>query len=313
MSKFFRGLASVGALFMGIYLANEYISSKATGERNPEDSKGDYYNWKGLNIFYKTCGEGSPVLLVHDISPESSLREWKFITPLLAEGHKVYAVDLPGCGNSAKPSTEYNPYYFSLLIEKFAEEVIGEECTVITSGAASVPGVLAMESDFISKILIIDPMSIAETKQAAGSKGRLMSRILCLPILGNALYNSLMSVPALQNKYDEAFRDTSAENYSAFIKDCHETSHIGNGTGRFLLAGEMDGPLLFDYSYSLGNLTKPACIMEGAYLDGLYEKVDAFKDINSSIKTTFINSTMAYPHIESPDNAISKMTAFIDG
>ena len=56
----------------------------------------------GTELHYVSAGEeGSPVLLVHGF-PESC---WVFhkLIPLLAEEHRVFAVDLRGFGDSASP------------------------------------------------------------------------------------------------------------------------------------------------------------------------------------------------------------------
>jgi len=56
-----------------------------------------FVNIDGLNINYIDEGEGSPVLLIHGWG--SSLKPWQ---PILAgfEGHRIVALDLPGCGES---------------------------------------------------------------------------------------------------------------------------------------------------------------------------------------------------------------------
>jgi pimeloyl-ACP methyl ester carboxylesterase len=62
---------------------------------------------KGTTIHYVSAGSaGSPILLVHGF-PETW---WTFhkLIPFLAENHRVFAVDLPGFGDSGKSSAEGN-------------------------------------------------------------------------------------------------------------------------------------------------------------------------------------------------------------
>lgn len=68
----------------------------------------------GLHVRYLTAGEGPPLVLLHALG-ESAL-DWQWVLPTLARTHRVYAVDLPGFGYSAKPSAEYSPAFFERFV-----------------------------------------------------------------------------------------------------------------------------------------------------------------------------------------------------
>jgi pimeloyl-ACP methyl ester carboxylesterase len=53
---------------------------------------------RGMNIHHVQAGSGTPVVLVHGWSQTS--HTWRKVVPTLARHHEVYAVDLPGLGNS---------------------------------------------------------------------------------------------------------------------------------------------------------------------------------------------------------------------
>ena len=55
----------------------------------------------GHDMAYYRAGNGETVLLVHGITTYSFI--WRNVFPLLARDHDVIAVDLLGCGDSAKP------------------------------------------------------------------------------------------------------------------------------------------------------------------------------------------------------------------
>ncbi len=57
-------------------------------------------------IFVRREGRGEPVVLLHGIA--HSAAAWSHVTPALAERHEVIALDLPGCGRSDKPTTDYS-------------------------------------------------------------------------------------------------------------------------------------------------------------------------------------------------------------
>lgn len=60
----------------------------------------------GVRIRYRRAGEGEPVVLLHGIA--HSLHAWDRVIVPLAETHDVVAIDLPGCGKSDKPDTDYS-------------------------------------------------------------------------------------------------------------------------------------------------------------------------------------------------------------
>ena len=55
----------------------------------------------GVRVHYVEAGQGSPVVLLHGLG--ASVAAWRENIGPLAERHRVYAVDLPGHGDSEKP------------------------------------------------------------------------------------------------------------------------------------------------------------------------------------------------------------------
>ncbi|WP_433251552.1 alpha/beta fold hydrolase [Streptosporangium sp. CA-135522] len=60
----------------------------------------------GVRMHYVTGGSGTPVVLIH--SWPQTWYGWRPIMPALAEHHTVYAVDLPGLGDSTGSPTGYD-------------------------------------------------------------------------------------------------------------------------------------------------------------------------------------------------------------
>jgi pimeloyl-ACP methyl ester carboxylesterase len=68
----------------------------------------------GLPIRYLGAGEGPPLVLLHGAGDNSL--DWRWVIPDLAATHRVYAPDLPGSPDSARPDAAYSPAFF----ERFA-------------------------------------------------------------------------------------------------------------------------------------------------------------------------------------------------
>jgi pimeloyl-ACP methyl ester carboxylesterase len=68
----------------------------------------------GLTIRYLAAGEGPPMVLLHGAGDNSL--DWRWVLRALARKHRVYAPDLPGSPDSARPPADYSPAFF----ERFA-------------------------------------------------------------------------------------------------------------------------------------------------------------------------------------------------
>jgi pimeloyl-ACP methyl ester carboxylesterase len=110
----------------------------------------------GLLIRYLTAGEGPPLLLLHALG-ESAL-DWRWILSDLTRTHRVYAPDLPGFGDSAKPAADYSPAFFERFAAAFLDALEVERTAVIGN---SLGGLIALrlalsESSRISALALID-------------------------------------------------------------------------------------------------------------------------------------------------------------
>ena len=91
----------------------EYIS---TADKLINSDEYEYYNWRFGKIAYKKTGEGSPLLLVHNLNVCSTSYEWRNNIEELAKSHTVYTIDLLGCGCSDRPGLTYTNYLYVELI-----------------------------------------------------------------------------------------------------------------------------------------------------------------------------------------------------
>ncbi|MCR8842375.1 alpha/beta hydrolase [Paenibacillus sp. SC116] len=59
-----------------------------------------------MDLHYEVHGEGEPVVLVH--SGAADVRDWAYITPILAKKYQVIVFDGRGCGQSPSPTVPPN-------------------------------------------------------------------------------------------------------------------------------------------------------------------------------------------------------------
>ncbi|MBO2448198.1 alpha/beta hydrolase [Actinomadura barringtoniae] len=77
----------------------------------------------GVRMHYVTGGRGTPVVLIHGW-PQSWYGWWP-IMPAIAKKHTVYAVDLPGLGDSAGSPTGYDKATLARYVHKLIAERLG--------------------------------------------------------------------------------------------------------------------------------------------------------------------------------------------
>ena len=61
----------------------------------------------GVHVRYREVGQGPAVVLLHGYS--ASLESWAGVAPVLAQDHRVIALDLKGFGWSSRPDGDYSP------------------------------------------------------------------------------------------------------------------------------------------------------------------------------------------------------------
>ena len=71
----------------------------------------------GLPIRYLAAGEGPPLVLLHGAGDNAL--DWRWVMPTLAATHRVYAPDLPGSPDSARPAADYSPAFFERFVASF--------------------------------------------------------------------------------------------------------------------------------------------------------------------------------------------------
>lgn len=125
---------------------------------------------QSFEIYYEIAGQGTPVLFLHTAGADGRQYAAQMADTGLAEGHRMYAMDLPFHGKSM-PSRAWNgaPYLLTAQIYQdwccaFIDQIIGEPAIVVggSMGAAMalvlaaerpshVRGVVALEPPFQSR------------------------------------------------------------------------------------------------------------------------------------------------------------------
>jgi len=104
----------------------------------------------GLPIRYLAAGEGPPLVLLHGAGDNSL--DWRWVIPDLAITHRVYALDLPGSPDSARPAADYSPAFFEQFAAGFLDALGIERATLVGN---SLGGLVAL------RLALYEPARVA--------------------------------------------------------------------------------------------------------------------------------------------------------
>jgi pimeloyl-ACP methyl ester carboxylesterase len=93
----------------------------------------------GLPIRYVVAGMGPPLVLLHGAGDNSL--DWQWVMPALAATHRIYAPDLPGSPDSARPAADYSPAFFELFVAAFIDALGIAQATFVGN---SLGGLIAL-------------------------------------------------------------------------------------------------------------------------------------------------------------------------
>ncbi|GAB4379482.1 MAG: alpha/beta fold hydrolase [Elainellaceae cyanobacterium] len=119
------------------------------------------WTWRGFPIAYQSQGEKGPaIVLIHGFG--ASCGHWRKNIPVLAEVGRVYAIDLLGFGNSAKPavsdSVNYTFETWGQQIADFCREIVGTPALLVGN---SIGCIVAMQAavdhpDWVREVALLN-------------------------------------------------------------------------------------------------------------------------------------------------------------
>src|SRR5215208_3315879 len=149
----------------------------ATGERTVIEAQ--TVEVDGLSIRYLTVGEGQPLVLLHGAGDNAL--DWQWVMPALAATYRVYAPDLPGSPDSARPAANYSPAFIERFVAAFVDALgIGQATFVGNSLGGLIALRLALsEPARVRALVLVDSAGL-------GSAINPLFTSVNVPLLGEA-------------------------------------------------------------------------------------------------------------------------------
>lgn len=119
------------------------------------------WSWNGFPIRYQTAGTtGDAVILIHGFGASSD--HWRQNIAVLAQTHRVYAVDLLGFGRSAKPKPDqaiaYSFETWGEQIRDFCRQVVGSPAFLVGNSIGCIAALQTaiIAPDWVQGIVLIN-------------------------------------------------------------------------------------------------------------------------------------------------------------
>ena len=292
-----------GTVIGTMHMVNRIFSYIATADDLLEESSYQFYEWRFGRIAYKIHGQGSPLLLIHDLNVCSSSREWKDLEDKLAETHTVYTLDLLGCGCSDHPVLTYTNYLYVQLITDFIKHIIKEKTDVIVSCGSCSFVLMACANDdtIIDRIAMINPDNLVNLAKIPTKRTKLIKYLLYTPVLGTFIYNMKVNKKTItQHCNDDLFYDTNTLDEREILTG-FEASHKDKTRSKYLYACQKSRYLNMNLMCCLNKINNSIFVITGGANPENLLTAEQYQNQIPSIEIIEMENTKKFPHVEKPD------------
>ncbi|HEX2349557.1 MAG TPA: alpha/beta hydrolase [Ktedonobacterales bacterium] len=266
------------------------------------------YPWSEGTIHYTVRGRGEPMLLLHDLFPGSSSFEYRNVFAALADHYRVFAPDLLGYGLSGRPSARYSPQLYVTLIEDLLRQALGatdQPAHVIASGRSAPLATLAAAArpHLIRSLTLIEPVGLlAPVAEADAAAPQMARALLRMPLIGESVYNALVSRAGLRRALRRKLADGAASGgrVSDDVID-HYYAMAHQRGARFAPADLLGAAPSAEASAAFADLTTPTLLIWGQR--DPQRPVSEGRTLRQAHPSAQLRifPTGAMPHVEAPD------------
>lgn len=295
-----------------IHIINKMISATAILKDMLHVSDRNYYKWRFGRIYYTKQGSGSPILLIHDLTPSSSGYEWNRIEKYLSMEHTVYTIDLLGCGRSDKPKITYTNFIYVQIICDFIKNVIKDRTDVIASGLSSSFLIMAChnEKELFNKLMVVNPPNLSSLNVIPDSRSKLLKFTIEIPIFGTLIYHMFTSQENIRNTFMEKYFFNPFHVTADLVDAYYEGAHRNSCDAKFLYASIISRYININISHGLKSIDNSIFIISGNKVNSADNIVNDYLQLNPAIETASILKTKLLPHLENPEAFLEQVGIF---
>lgn len=315
MNKKAKTILFLTALAAGtIHIINRFQYTVSTGKDLLIYPDNRYYEWRFGKIRYVKKGNGTPLLLLHDLTVGSSSYEYSKILDDLSKNHEVYCIDFLGYGMSDKPDITFTNYLYVQMITDFIKNVIGRKTDVVATGDAFPIAVMTCHnnSETIRRLTAINPQSLFQLNQIPSKQTRVLKFLLDTPIIGTFIYNLNTNKTVFQKIFEEKYfynpynieeKDVLSYVEASHLPDYHSKHAYASYVGRYTNANII---------HAIKEIDNSIFMIAGEEKEDNHTIIDNYTYYNSAIETIYLPKTKQLPHLENPKEVLSALNLFLE-
>ena len=173
------------------------------------------WTWRNHKIQYTVAGEGKPLLLIHGFG--ASLGHWRKNIPVLAQGYRVFAIDLLGFGGSDKPTLDYTLELWQQQIKDFWSAKIKEPTIFVGNSIGGLLSLMVITSfpDLAAGgVLINCAGGLNHRPDELNPPLRLImgafTKLVSTPVTGKFLFNRVRQKSRIRRTLYQVYKDRAA-------------------------------------------------------------------------------------------------------
>jgi pimeloyl-ACP methyl ester carboxylesterase len=295
-------LMSGGALLGAAAAYNAFARKGVDNLTNLIGGEEGGFDWRNRRISFTKRGEGPPILLIHGVHSAAWSYEWHDNVDYLARTNTVYTIDLLGFGRSERPAIRYSARLYISLLSDFIDQVIGDRCVLVATGLSGAYAVVlgARDPQRFPAIAMVNPAGLVRMNRTAGVAGEAGHLAVEAPIVGTAVFNSMVSHRSIRRFLQKTYVDDSIVT-EELVDIYYWTSHQRGA--RHAPAALMSGHLNLDISQALRRLSQPTLLVWGEEgSSGPVEESRSFRALKPDIEVALVSPAGDLPHDERPDD-----------
>ena len=177
---------------------------------------------RGARVRFVEAGSGPPLLLVHGYLWSRVV--WDDVLPRLARSFRVIVPDLPGFGDSEKPSPARYPYGFDGFAESLVDLIAALGLGRMSVCGHSMGGAVALtlaanHPDLVDKLILVAPTVYP-------SHGGALTRVATIPVLGPLVFKQIYGRALFRNFFRESVYASAEAVPGARIEGLLETFNL---------------------------------------------------------------------------------------
>lgn len=256
-----------------------------------------------MALYHEESGDGSPVLLVHSVNAAASAYEMRPIYTRLEGERPVWALDLPGFGDSDRGERPYSPRMMGLAIDKALERIdqpvhlvaLSLGCEFAARGTLDRP-------DMIKSLSLLSPTGFGSPRQSS----TLVGALLRFPVWSQAVFDGIASRPSIRYFLNQTFSGPVDE---MMLDYAYRSAHQPGARHAPIafLTGELFTPTAVETLYP--QVKAPTLVLYDRDPFSGFDRLPEFLAGRDGWDAIRIENTNGLPHWDKPTETLSTLSA----